>query len=291
MEVTQGGAPVPIGGLNSRAVLGLLLVNANAPVRLQRFVEALWDDNPPATGRKIIQNAVSRLRRVLLCAEPAAAPVDWSLATVDGGYTLRVADGLTDTSRFRAASERGRTALLAGDWDGAGRALREALALWRGPVLEDLAEHGLEWPERTLLQEARFRTLEDRVTADLMLGQDAAVADELALVAASQAASPRLYGQLMLALYRGGRQAEALEAYQRARNDGMTFTYEELDRLQAGILAHDPALRTAEAPLLLLDRLRGEPVGNGSGGPPSSRALPLWRTYGSPSSGLRTAAS
>ncbi|WP_436775334.1 AfsR/SARP family transcriptional regulator [Yinghuangia sp. YIM S09857] len=257
LEVRRDRASVPLGGLRRRATLAYLLLHANRTVPVDRLVDALWHEEQPLSARKILQNAVSSLRRSddLLC----------SIVTCRDGYLLRVAPEHIDASCFRDLADRGRAELVGRHWEQAGATLRRALGLWRGEALADLLEVGLRWPELTELNEAGVAAFEDRVTADLMLGRHTDVVAELAVALDTDPARERMCGQLMLALYRSGRHTDALDAYRRtcrspAADPGLA-PYTELRRLESEILRHDPVLHTADAVLRFVDRPRRTPDG------------------------------
>ncbi|MCF2528844.1 AfsR/SARP family transcriptional regulator [Yinghuangia soli] len=242
LEVVRDSVPVPLGGLRRRATLAYLLLNANRPVPVDRLVDALWHEEQPQSARKILQNAVSSLRRSddLLC----------SIVTCRDGYLLRVAPQHIDASRFRDLAAHGRRELADGAWEDAAATLRRALGLWRGEALADLLEVGLCWPELTELNEAGVAAFEDRVTADLMLGRHTDVVAELAVALDADPARERMCGQLMLALYRSGRHTDALDAYRRtcrtlAADPGLAPD-DRLSRLANEILMHDPVLISTE---------------------------------------------
>jgi DNA-binding SARP family transcriptional activator len=230
----EDGAAVPIAGGQPRALLALLLLEANQPVSADRIALALWGDDAPADSVKAVRVVVSRLRRSLdedvLRHSPA-------------GYCLRVRPGELDAERFaelvtRAGSET--------DPRVAADVLGEALALWRGPALADVAFAPFAQAAITRLEEERLEALELRIDADLKLGRHAELVPELQALADQQPLRERLHGQLMLALYRSGRQADALDAYRRLRE---TLVEElglepgpDLRELETAILRHDPAL-------------------------------------------------
>lgn len=243
LEVVRDDVSVPLGGLRRRATLAYLLLHANSAVPVDRLVEALWHEEQPQTARKILQNAVSSLRRSddLLC----------SIVTCRDGYLLRVAPEHIDASRFRELADLGRRELEDGCWLQAAGTLRRALGLWRGQALADLLEVGLRWPELTELNEAGVAAFEDRVTADLMLGRHTEVVPELAVALDADPARERMCGQLMLALYRSGRHTDALDAYRRtcralALEPGV-LAGAELRSLENEILTHDAVLNADEA--------------------------------------------
>ncbi|MFE0326023.1 BTAD domain-containing putative transcriptional regulator [Streptomyces sp. NPDC058960] len=234
-----------MGGTKQRATLGYLLIRANRVVSTSQLLDALWPvDDAPTSARKILQNAVWGLRRALTSAQSDAAPV--SLVTQPPGYRLTVDPGAIDLFRFQAKVEKGRETLAAGNPDVAARLLREALELWRGPALADLAEAGIAWPELSAVQNARLDAMEDYFEAELALGRHQAVLGELETMVEDTALRERSCGQLMLALYRSGRQADALNVYSRVRS---TLVEElglepgrELQELQQAILNHDHTL-------------------------------------------------
>ncbi|MFG2044474.1 BTAD domain-containing putative transcriptional regulator [Dactylosporangium sp. NPDC048998] len=240
-----------MGGVNQRATLGALLLQANNVVATRQLLKALWRDDPPATARKMLQNAVAGLRATF-----AAHGTDARLLTYTPGYLLRVDPDSVDLLRFQRLVERGRAAMATGGWEAAVQDLREALALWRGPALADLLETGLAWPQLDVLRNAHLAALEDYVEVQLATGQHYAVIGEIEQVVAEiEPPRERLCRQLMLALYRCGRQADALSVYRRTR----TVLAEklgldpgrELQELERAILSHDPALTSpaaAEAP-------------------------------------------
>ncbi|MBX9360268.1 BTAD domain-containing putative transcriptional regulator [Streptomyces sp. WAC04114] len=246
LEVVSGGRSLPLGGVKQRAVLGLLLLHANQVVATSQLLEALWpEDARPVTARKMVQNAVWGLRALLESGngEQHAAP---RLLTRAPGYVLRVDPEQLDATRFERAVAAGRARLDAGEAAEAAELLGEALAEWRGSALSDLAEQGVEWAELTALRQLRLDAMEDRFEAELACGRHHAVLGELTSLAEAEPLRERLCGQLMLALYRCGRQAEALSVFSRVR---LALVEEyglepsaALQTLQHRILRHDQAL-------------------------------------------------
>jgi len=237
-EVTDDrGRPVALGGPRQRAVLAILLLHTNRVVPRDRLIEELWGADAPATAVKTIQVYVSNLRKAI---------GDEALLTRAGGYVLRSAPEESDVARFEALVAEGRAALVAGDARGAARSLRAALASWRGPPLADFTYEAFGQGEIARLEEARWAALEDRIEADLALGEHAAVVGELESLAREQPLRERLHALLMLALYRSGRQAAALDAYQRVHaelSDELGLEPgAELRALQTAILNHDQSL-------------------------------------------------
>jgi YVTN family beta-propeller protein len=246
LEVLEGERVVDVGGGKQRSVLALMLLHANEVVPTDRLIDELWRDEAPPSAAKIVQVHVSRLRKAL---DGAGEGV---LITRGHGYELRIASGELDVDRFRALLGDGRTALAANEPDRAADTLRKALALWRGPPLADFTYESFAQDEIGRLEELRLAALEERIEADLALGRHDAVVQELEGLVTRHPFRERLRRQLMLALYRSGRQAEALEAYRDARR---TFANElglepspSLQQLERAILAHDHALQAPDRP-------------------------------------------
>src|SRR4051812_15965210 len=236
LEVRAGEQNVTCKSAKQRLLLSVLVLNANEVVSSDQLIDVLWGDRPPETP-KALQMHVSQLRKSL---DPGL------LVTRPPGYELRVAAGDVDLYRFEKAVDEGRSALAAGRRADARRILEDALALWRGPPLADLTFEECLQADIARLEELRLTALEARADADLALGDHAGVIGELERLASEHPARERIRGQLMLALYRSGRQAEALEVYRDAR---ATLVDElgiepgrELQELESAILAQDPAL-------------------------------------------------
>ena len=213
LEARVEGAPAPLGGPKQRALLALLLLNRNEAVSTDRLLDGLWGERPPPSAAKVVQQYVSRLRRVL----EADGADEKLLVTRAPGYMLRVAPGELDLERFEVLTEQARRAQAAGDPAAAGAALREALMLWRGPPLADLTYEPFAQASVQRLEEQRLAALEGRIEADLGMGQHAALSGELGALIADHPYREELRRQLVVALYRSGRQAEALEAARGAR--------------------------------------------------------------------------
>ncbi len=236
LEVVHEDRPLPLGGMKLRGLLAMLLLHANEVVSVDRLIGALWGEPPPATAVASLQNRVSELRK-LLGRE--------ALATHPPGYLLRVEPGQLDLELF----ERLRAEARGADPEQAASKLREALALWRGPALADLALEPFAQAEVPRLEELRLFALEERVEAELALGREADVVPEIEGLVAEHPLRERLRAQLMLGLYRAGRQAEALEVYQQGRH---FFAAElglepgsALKDLERRILTHDRGLDLA----------------------------------------------
>ncbi|MCX4761558.1 AAA family ATPase [Streptomyces sp. NBC_01275] len=258
LHVLRDDIPIPLGGISRRATLGYLLLHTNDVVSTGQLLQALWGEEAPPTARKILQNAVSGLRRALADGSgegrsdgradgrSGGPRGSETLLTHAPGYVLRADPAAVDLCEFRELSRRGQTALALGRWDEADHQLRRALALWNGPALADLAEGGYDWPELTALQNDRFTVLEDRMEAALAAGRHVGILGELEAVVSAEPLRERLCRQLMLALYRSGRQAEALGVYRRTRaalvEELGLDPGPELRELERAILDHDPAL-------------------------------------------------
>jgi DNA-binding SARP family transcriptional activator len=246
LEVRREGRRVHIGGAKERALLAFLLLHAGEPVSVDRLIDELWGDSPPATARKSVQVRVAGLRRAL------RGDV---LLTRGDGYRVRLEPNQLDLHRFEQLLADGSDALAAADPSAALATLHEALALWRGPALADFTYESFAQPAIARLEELRLRALELRIESQLELGLPAQVIAELEDLAASHPFRERLRGQLMLALYRDGRQADALDLYRRTREELVAGLGIEpgpmLQQLQQAILRQDPSL---EGPLAAPER-------------------------------------
>jgi YVTN family beta-propeller protein len=243
LEVVRDGVTIPLHRQRLRALLALLLLHANEVVSCDRIIDALWGDDPPRNATNALQTTVSRLRKQLLDGDDAVGEM---IRTRPPGYVIEVAPDHLDLARFERLVQQGRAALQAGQAEAASRVLRNALATWRGPALADIQYEGLLQRELERLEEERVTALELRIDADLACGRHAALVGELEALVAGNPYRERLRGQLMLALYRCGRQAEALAAYQ----DGRRLLVDELgiepsralQQLERSILRQDPNL-------------------------------------------------
>jgi WD40 repeat protein/DNA-binding SARP family transcriptional activator len=231
LELWEEGKELRLGGGRKRALLLLLVLHANEVVSADRLIDALWSGTPPATAGKVVQTWISQLRKVL----PEGA-----LVTHRSGYVLRVAE--SDQSEF----ERLVREAQAQDPAGAAMTLRTALGLWRGRPYAEVEYEPWAQAEIRRLEDLRVATLEDRIDADLQLGRHAVLVSELEALVDEQPLRERVRGSLILALYRSGRQADALAAYADARRRlSGEFGIEpgrELRELQQAILRQDAAL-------------------------------------------------
>jgi DNA-binding SARP family transcriptional activator len=233
LEVAEQDRLLDLGALKQRSLLALLLLHANEVVAVERLIDELWGESPPATVGKSVHVYVSRLRKQL---------GDGRLLTRPPGYLLRIEPAELDLARF----ERLVADAASADPATAARRLREALALWRGPPLADLAYEPFAQSQITRLNELRLHALEQRIEAELAEGRHAALVGELEALVAEHPLSERMRGQLMRALYRSGRQADALAAYRAARaalvEELGIEPGRELRELQQAVLRQDAKL-------------------------------------------------
>jgi predicted ATPase/DNA-binding SARP family transcriptional activator len=249
LQVCEGSAAVPLGAERQRTLLAILLANANEVVSSDRLCEELWHGNPPRTAETALQVQVSQLRKALEPGHERGKPYR-VLVTEPPGYVLRVEPDAFDLHRFRRLCEEGREALARSRPRVAARVLREALELWRGPALGDVSFQPSLQQTIARLEEERLAALEERLEADLALGRHADVVGELESLCAAHPLRERLRLLLMLALYRSGRQADALDAYRAAqqtlRQDLGIDPSPALVALERAILNQDPALSPSE---------------------------------------------
>ncbi|MFF5228752.1 BTAD domain-containing putative transcriptional regulator [Dactylosporangium sp. NPDC000521] len=246
-----GGAPLDLGARKQRAVLALLLLDPGRVVSLDRIINGLWTGEAPSSATSTLQVYISQLRRVL---EPDRPPrtAPSVLVTRDPGYLLAIDAGQVDAARFTRGAEEGRARLAAGAYAEAETLLTAALREWRGVPLADFAEEEFAAAVAAQLGEAHDGAVEDLVDVHLATGRHAAAAAASVALLDRHPFRERSWGQLMLALYRDGRQADALAAFRRAR----TVLDDELGLppgphlrdLEAAILRHDPALTPTHSP-------------------------------------------
>lgn len=244
--LADDGRPIDVGGPKQRAVLAMLCLDVGRIAPLDRMVAELWEE-PPPTAAATIQTYVSNLRRALEPNRPPRHP-STLLVSRSPGYVLDVPVESIDAERFRLAVDAARP-VLDQDPAAARRALDEALGLWRGPALADFAHDPFAQADIHRLEELRLAAVEDRVEATLRLGQHTAAVGELESLVHDHPLRERMWGQLMIALYRSGRQGEALRAYQRCAEllaEGLgLMPSPRLRQLEQRILAQDPTLDTS----------------------------------------------
>lgn len=249
LAVREGGRELPITGIKERSVLAMLLLEEGQVVSADRLIDELWGDEPPPTARGSLQVRIAGLRQAL---------GKQRIVSEGRGYRVQLAPGELDVTRFQRLLEQGGEAHL-----------HEALAMWQGPALADFLDQRWAQAGAGRLEELRLAALERRIDVDLEAGRHAEVVSELEAQVRGHPLREGLRGQLMLALYRSGRQADALDAYQEARSTLVEQCGIEpsaaLQRLQRGILSQDPALdeqmvparRSVMAAALAGDRMRG----------------------------------
>ncbi|HYL39930.1 MAG TPA: BTAD domain-containing putative transcriptional regulator, partial [Candidatus Binatus sp.] len=237
------GRAIALGGVKQRALLALLVLHANEVVSRDALIDELWGERPPLHAEHSIVVYVSRLRKAL--AAPGADELS-TLGTEAGGYVLRVDPAQIDVQRFERGLEQAGRALAAGAVRDAADMLRGVCAEWRGSPLSDLATEPFAEGESSRLEELRLAALGSRIDAELLLGRHAELVPELESLVRRNPLNERLCAQLMVALYRSGRQARALEVYQTTRRflvDELGIEPgENLERLQRAILRHDREL-------------------------------------------------
>jgi DNA-binding SARP family transcriptional activator len=214
LEVWDGGHEVPLGGRRPRALLAALLLHPNEVVPAERLIDELWGDEARERAAAALRVNVSRLRKSL----PQEV-----LRTRSPGYVLHVEHDELDLQRFERLVDEGRSLLARGLAADASKRLRDALARWRGPPLADFAYESFAQAAIARLEEIRVAAVELRIDADLLLGRHDELVGELEALVAENPLRERLRAQLMTALYRSGRQAEALEAYQDARRTSTSW--------------------------------------------------------------------
>lgn len=241
LEVTADGRSLDVGGLKQRALLAILLLHANQQVSRDVLIDQLWGEHPPARPDHAMDVYVWRLRRTL---DPAAGRP--CVLTRPGGYLLEAVPEQVDVVRFEHLARAGERSLAAGEVSEAAGQLRGALALWRGSPLADFTDEPFAQAEISRLEELRSEVVEGRIDAELALGHHARAVSELESIIAAQPLRERPYQQLMVALYRCGRQADALAVYQRARHVLLDELGIEpgrpLRELELAILRQDPSL-------------------------------------------------
>jgi DNA-binding SARP family transcriptional activator len=211
VEALVGAEPLPLGGAKQRALLAVLLVHAEQIVSVEVLIDELWSDNPPPSAPHTLEAYISRLRGLL-------APYAPSLVRRGGGYVLELHGAALDARVFERLLEELSLAAAQGDHPRASDLGADALALWRGPALAGVAVGPLAKAEAERLEELRLRVLEQRFEAELALGRHEERISELQLAVANNPFRERFTAQLMLALYRSGRHADALELYEKTRS-------------------------------------------------------------------------
>ena len=246
LDAVGDDGPVALGGQKQRALLALLLVHAGEVVATERLVTELWGERPPKTATTSLQNFVSQLRKLLGSERLETKPPGYVLRVDPGHFDLARFEQLVSTARGAGAAERAKL-------------LREALALWRGPPLADFVFETFAQGEIRRLEELRLGALEERIEADLELGGGSDLVAELESLVDQYPLRERLRGQLMLALYRAGRQADALQSYHATRSvlvDELGIEPSPaLQQIYTSILRQETALAPESSPASPEDQL------------------------------------
>ncbi len=271
IEASEGGIPLPLGGPRQRAVLADLALHAGHVVSAGQLVEDLWGDQQPATAKPTLESYVYRLRHVLGTSGAVSTP----LVTRPTGYLLDTAPERVDVWQFRDLANRGRAALEQGDAAAAVTLLRTAIGVWRGPALADIQETAFAPPAAQRLEEERLTAIENLVEARLALGQHRELVPDLETLIGESPYRERFHARLMLALYRSGRQADALAAYARARSllaDELGVEPgRELRELHRAVLLQAPELEPGSTNGHLRPGQAGGQQPSGQDGPRASR--------------------
>jgi DNA-binding SARP family transcriptional activator len=265
LEVVDGGRALRLGSRKQRALLAILVLHAGKVVSRDRLIDDLWHGDPPPAAETTLRSHISRLRSALGASR---------LLSRAPGYTLVLDSEELDAARCERLLAEARDALAHGRAADAAKRLRGALALWRGPVLADVAYEPFAQGAIARLEELRLAVLEERIEADLALARHADLVGEMEALVADHPLRERLRAQLMLALYRSDRQAEALESYQQARRvltEGLGLEPSQaLKDLQRGILAQEPSLQPPRQ--IMAETAPGQAVGAAGPGPFVGRA-------------------
>jgi YVTN family beta-propeller protein len=273
LEIVDDARTVELRGPKQRALLTILLLHANEVVSRDRLMEDVWGERRPETAAKALHGYVSQLRKLL---ETTDSRDERLLLTRAPGYELRLDPEQLDLTRFERLAAQGKRELAAGDADEAAHTLKEALSLWRGQPFAEFSTAPFALVESLRLEELRLSAIQDRIEADLALGRHGELVAELERRVAEHPHRERLCGYLMLALYRSGRQAEALDVYQRTRRALVDELGIEpgtmLQELERAILNHDPSL---EVPATVA----GEPAQPESAAPVDHRRWLLARPW------------
>jgi WD40 repeat protein/DNA-binding SARP family transcriptional activator len=258
IEVLDGPTALPLGGLKPRTLLAYLVLHLGRPVPAGRLIDAVWGESPPQAARTSLHSYVSNLRKVLGAHRLEGGPA---------GYMVHGTPDEVDAVRFERLVEQARAA-GATDPASAVRTYREALELWRGPALDDLSDQLALQAEITRLEELRLTAVEERLGLELALGRDVELVPELEQLTVEHRLRERFWAQLMVALYRAGRQADALEAFDRARRllaeELGVEPSPELRRMHGQVLRQDVALEVVGVPLhgyRLLEQVGAGPLG------------------------------
>jgi YVTN family beta-propeller protein len=259
LQVSYGEREISIAGSRQRALLAYFVLNANRVVSSERLIDELFGEQPTENALNSVHGGISRLRRQLA----AAGVTDSPIVTRPPGYLFELSEHQLDLHEFERLVEQGRRQLDASTPEAAAETFRRALGLWRGSPLADISAYAFVRGEAERLEELRLAAVGDRIESDLALGRHREVVAELESLVAQNPLRERLRGQLMLALYRSGRQAHALQVYQDTRqllvSELGLEPSEGLQRLEKAILNHDPALELPEATTRATESLPSAP--------------------------------
>ena len=245
LRVTNAGVSVALGGRQQRAILARLAVAGASGVSLEQFADMLWGERPPGGFATTIQTYIFHLRKLLEPERGRGAP-GRVLVTENGRYRLPLPPDALDVTAFRHTVDAGRRLLADGEPAAGAAEMQKALALWRGEVLEDLADYEFVAPLASRLNEERLAAVEGQIDCELALGHHVAAIGELDELIARHPLREQLHQRRMLALYRSGRQSEALTSYdqlrRQLRDELGVDPGEPVQRLHQQVLTHDPAL-------------------------------------------------
>ncbi|MCO6011010.1 AfsR/SARP family transcriptional regulator [Actinoallomurus purpureus] len=254
LTLSHEGRPLTVTAPKPRKVLTLLLLNAGFIVPTRALMTEVWGEHSPRSASTTLQTYILQLRRSLgaVLDLPAPAVAKKVLITCESGYMIRTADTEFDLPEYESIAQEGRLAFSAGDYAEAARLIGEALDLWRGPALVDVAAGRLIETEILRLEESRLSLLELRIETNLRLGRHHEILSELTALVARHPLHEELHGKFMLALYRSGRRSQALEVFHQLRSTlirelGLDPT-PSLQRLQQRILSSDPTLDVPPQP-------------------------------------------
>ncbi|MFD3461166.1 BTAD domain-containing putative transcriptional regulator [Nocardia fluminea] len=276
LRVWRGGIAVDPGPLQQRVVIAVLLLHANRLLGREQLIDAVWGDAMPTHAVNLLQRHVSRLRKVVEPDRQVRGPSS-QLVWADNGYVLAVADGGLDLEVYESMVARARAARAAGDLAGAVGQLRVASDLWRGPLCDGLRSPFLD-AERDRLAERRLDVFEEQLELEVAVGNHREAIGQLSRLTVDHPLRERFWGTLMMALYRSGRQADALQAYrsaqQRIRGDLGVEPTSWLQRLHQRLLVGDPELAPATSPIKLVAPAAKEVPMKPTSGGPSPAQLP-----------------
>src|SRR5665647_2017989 len=278
LQVTRSGERLALGGRQQRAVLALLLAEAGAVVSVGRLADALWGEQTPSGFVTTVQTYVFHLREVLDPGRGHGVPSKVLVTEAGSGYRLDTGDSSVDSAVFEGSVRAGREAMDRSSYEAASAELERGLGVWRGEVLADLADLGFVEPFAARLQELRLVAQGLRIEAELALGRHDAALPEINRLIADHPLREQFHAQRIMALYRGGRQSDALAAYlqlrSRLREELGIEPSPPLQELHRAVLAQDPALAWHPPPVAELAEVDAVSFGGGAEGPPAVSTPP-----------------